>query len=287
MYTYLFICSLLYLLICYIYIDRYSYVYLFVYLFTCICIYLFYIFKYTYIYIFIHVYIYLFVIHIYIYTFIYIYIHNFHSMFELVLYFLPFPSFCLAMLAWQQIFVHTLHPAFRTDKQPLKQTNTETKKHRKQGTKKNEQATKPGIKVVYNIFLEYGRGGTFEKVGAFLKAQIVTPKGGNPTSKETTTNLRSKTKSKVKKSEYMFLIWSQLCKLRNNMKNIGCSNIYQYPMLREIRRSKIDFLFFWTLDWIFGQFPMDISIVKVSADISKFQIIFILFLFSIEKPIWI
>ena len=65
-------------------------------------------------------------------------------MFELVLYFLPVPSFCLAMLAWQQIFVQTLHPAFRTDKRPPKQTNTETKKHRKQGKKrnnKNEQAT--------------------------------------------------------------------------------------------------------------------------------------------------
>ena len=88
-----------------------------------------------------------------------------------------------------------------SNKQTQKQRNTENKE-----TKKNEQATKPGIKVVYNIFLEYGRGGTFEKVGAFLKAQIVTPKGGNPTSKETTTNLRSKTKSKVKISEYMFLI---------------------------------------------------------------------------------
>jgi hypothetical protein len=54
--------------------------------------------------------------------------------------------------------------------------------------------------------LKYGscpkRGGVgaFFKANAFFKAQIVTPKGGSPKSKK----MRSKIKSKIKKSACMF-----------------------------------------------------------------------------------
>ena len=124
------------------------------------------------------------------YKYIYIYIHNVHAMFEVVMYFLPFPSFCLAMLAWQQIFVHTLHPAFRTNKQPPKQTNKQTNKRRNKRntehkeTKKKETNKQPTnqpnkvSKLYITVFFEYGScpnnggGGAFWKVGAFFKAQI-------------------------------------------------------------------------------------------------------------------